>query len=124
MVSQAMPPKSAGIKIPPEQYDMPVSCDAAGNFVTLREAMVPGYGTVQSMSLLSPEKRAELTVKRIEAQSDFELAMIGGGIVDRARAIKEVKAHTNVGRIFTEIEQRVVNNLLESLALKSRNLGA
>ncbi len=115
MAVKAIPFQSGAIKIPPEQYDMPVSCDSAGNFITLREALEPGYGTVQSLSLLSPEKRAELTVKRIEAQSDFELAMIGGGMVDRARAIKEVKAHTDVGRIFTEIELRVVNNLLETL---------
>lgn len=110
--------KSRGTKIPTEQLDMPVSFDPAGNLVTLREVMEPGHVSVQSLATLSPEKRAELTVKRIEAQPDFEVAMVGGGIVDRERAIQEVKAHSEIGRVLTEIEERVVQNLLDEVADK------
>jgi hypothetical protein len=108
--------KARAVKIPQEQLDMPVSFDPAGNLVTLREVMKPGHGTVASLASLSPEKRAELTVKRIEAQPDFEVAMVGGGMVDRERAIQEVKAHSDIGRVLVEIEQRVVQNLLEEVA--------
>jgi heptaprenylglyceryl phosphate synthase len=106
--------KTQRTKIPAEQMDLPVTFDAAGNLVTLRQVMKPGHGSVLSLASLSPERRAELTVKRIEAQSTFEVAMVGGGIVDKERALEEVKAQTDIGRVLTEIEQRVVQNLLEA----------
>jgi hypothetical protein len=98
--------------------DLPVSFDPAGNLVTLREAMKSGYGGFISLASLSPEKRAELTVKRIEAQPKFELGMVGAGIVDKQRAIKEVKAQSEVGRVLMEIEQRVINSVLEAIPKK------
>lgn len=110
--------KARATKIPQEQYDMPVSFDPAGNPVTLREVMKPDFGAVAPPATLSPEKRAELTVKRIEAQPEFEVAMVGGGIVDRERAIREVKAHSDIGRVLVEIEQRVVQNLLEEVGVQ------
>jgi hypothetical protein len=110
--------KSRGAKIPPEQMNLPVTFDAAGNLVTLQQVMEPGYGSVLSFASLSPEKRAELTVKRIEAQPKFEVAMVGGGMVDKERAIKEVQAQTDIGKVLTEIEQRVIQNLLEEVAAK------
>ena len=112
------PGKPQGTKIPPEQMELPVAFDATGGMVTLREVMAHDYGSVSSLSALSPEKRAELTVKRIEAQPAFEVAMVGGGIVDKERAIKEVKAQTDIGKALTEIEQRVIQNLLEVVADK------
>jgi len=107
--------KAHETKIPQEQMDLPVTFDTAGNMVTLREVMTPGHGSVLSLSSLTPEKRAELTVKRIEAQPEFEVAMIGGGIVDKTRAVEEVKAQTDIGKVLTEIEQRVIQNLLETV---------
>ena len=112
------PGKQQGTKIPPEQMELPVTFDATGGMVTLRQVMAHGYGSVLSLTALSPEKRAELTVKRLEAQPMFEVAMVGGGIVDKERAIKEVKAQTDIGRVLTEIEQRVILNLLEEVAAK------
>lgn len=108
--------KKLTTNIPKEQLSMPVSFDPAGNLVTLQEVINSGHVSVASLATLSPEKRAELTVKRIEAQPEFDVAMIGGGIVDRERAIKEVEAHSDVGRVLVEIEQRVVQNLLEEVA--------
>ncbi len=107
--------KTAETKIPPEQMELPVSFDAAGNLMTLRQVMNCGLGSVLSLASLGPDKRAELTVKRIEAQPEFELAMIGGGMVSKERAIEEVKAQSDVGRVLTEIEQRLINNLLEQV---------
>jgi len=105
--------KTRGTKIPAEQMDLPVTFDPTGGLVTLRQFMAPQHGPVLSLTSLSPEKRAELTVKRIEAQPTFEVAMVGGGVVDKARAIEEVKAQTDIGRVLTEIEQRLIQNLLE-----------
>jgi hypothetical protein len=108
-------PKTADTKIPPEQMDLPVSFDAEGNPMTLRDVMRLGLGSVLSLASISPEKRAELTVRRIEAQPEFELAMVGGGIVSKERAIQEVKAQSDIGKVVTEIEQRLISNLLEQL---------
>ena len=44
--------------------------------------------------------------------------MVGGGIVDKQRAIEEVKAQTDIGMVLTEIEQRTIENLLEEVATK------
>ncbi len=41
--------------------------------------------------------------------------MVGGGIVDKVRAIEEVKGQTDIGKVLTEIEQRVIQNLLEEV---------
>jgi len=114
------PAKKAGAdvtKIPPEQWDMPVSFAQDGSMVSLREFIHPTV-PVLSLSQLSPEQRAELTVKRIELQPRFELGMIGAGIVDKSRAIAEVKSQSKVGRLLTEIEQRVINNLVTDAARK------
>ena len=110
--------KPAVSKIPAEQLELPVTFDAAGKPVTLREAIAPGYGSVLAFASLSPEKRAELTIKRIEAQPTFEMAMIDGGIVDKSKAIQEVSSQTDIGKTLVEIEQRVINNLLEVAASK------
>jgi hypothetical protein len=110
--------KIQGTTIPPEQMELPVTFDAGGKPVTLREVMTPGHGSVLSPASLSPAKRAELTVKRIEAQPKFEVAMVGGGIVNKERAIKEVEAQSDIGKVLTEIEQRVIQNLLEQAADK------
>lgn len=108
--------KAPGTKIPPYQLDLPVTFDPAGNLVTLRDAMKPNRGAVASLASLSMEKRTELMVKRLEARPEFEVAMVGGGLIDRARAIEEVKAHSDIGRVLSEIEQIVVQNLLDEVA--------
>jgi len=119
MAKKSTPPgRIHGKKIPAEQLDLPITFDAAGKLVTLREIMAPGHGSVLTFASLTPKKRAELTAKRIEAQPKFEVAMVGGGIVDKERAIEEVKAQTDIGQVLTEIEERVINNLLEQVADK------
>ena len=107
--------KSGVTKIPHGQLDMPVTFDATGKMVTLREVLKPGHAMFASLASLSPEKRIDLTVSRLELQPDLEIGMIGGGLIDRKRAIEEVRAGTDIGRTFVEIEQIVVQNLLEEI---------
>ena len=118
MPKSTLPSKAKGTKIPPEQFDLPVSFDPAGEMVTLREIIEGGKGPVRSLAALSPEKRSELTIKRLEMQPDLELAMVGAGLIDRDRAIREVKAQTEVGRALSEIEQIVIQDLLDEVAGK------
>lgn len=106
----------AAASVPIEQLNLPVSFDPDGNMVTLKEAMRPSHGSVLSFAALSPDRRAELTIKRIEAQPEFEVAMVGGGIVDKQRAIREINARSGIGRTLIEIEQRVIQHLLDEVA--------
>ncbi|HET6648478.1 MAG TPA: hypothetical protein VFH01_14215, partial [Pyrinomonadaceae bacterium] len=47
-----------------------------------------------------------------------ELAMIGAGMIDKQRAITEVKGKTKVGRLLIEIEHQMIRNLLEQTQKK------
>ncbi len=101
----------AAVNIPPEQYNLPVTFDQSGNILTLRQ-MLQADSCALSLSSLEPEKLVELTSKRIAAKPDFEIAMVGAGLVNKARALKEVAAQTDVGRLLVEIEQRVIQRVL------------
>jgi hypothetical protein len=99
--------------IPEKQWELPASYNAEGTkMATLREVADPNVPTM-SLAELTPEQRAELVAKRIEQQRKFQIAMVGAGIVDKERAIAEVKAQSKIGRVLTEIEQRVINNMVE-----------
>jgi hypothetical protein len=102
--------------VPADQLDLPVSIDSAGRYVTLRELMQPGHVTVAAMSSLSPERRADLTAQRVAAQPKYQLAMVGGGMIDKDRAIEEIKSQSEIGRLLIEIEQRVINHLMSTVS--------
>ena len=95
-----------------EQYDLPVSFDPSGKIMTLRQLLQPG-ACAASLSSLEPKKLIELATRRIGAKPDFEIAMVGAGLVNKARALKEVAAQTAVGRLLVEIEQRVIQLVLD-----------
>jgi len=99
--------------IPPEQWDLPVSFEADGKMVTLRQAMEPGHGPVVPPGSLSPKQRADLTAKRIEAQPQFELAIITAGVINQQRAIHEIRAQSDISRVLIEIEMLLIQNLLD-----------
>lgn len=109
-------PMATSVRISPEQLKLPVSFDAEGQLVTLQQMVQPGGAMALSLASLTPAKRAEITAKRIEAQPKFEMAMVGAGIIDKARAIREVMAQTEIGRVLVEIEQRVIQSMLNRVA--------
>jgi hypothetical protein len=65
------------------------------------------------LTQLSPEQQAELTAARIQHQPKFQVGMVGVGVVDKERAIAEVKARSDVGRTLIEIENRALRMLIE-----------
>jgi hypothetical protein len=110
---------AAKIKIPAEQWKLPAGYTADGaRLATLEELANPAVPTM-ALVQMSPQQRAEVVAKRIELQPKFELAMVGAGVVDKERAISEVKAQTDVGRVLTEIEQNVINFMLEAASQKA-----
>lgn len=84
---------------------------------TLREVVDPNVPTKQ-LSELTLEQRAELVAERLALQPTIELAMIGAGMIDKQRAITEVKGKTKVGRLLIEIEHQMIRNLLEQTQKK------
>ena len=79
---------------------------------TLSEVVDPNVPT-KHLSELTLEQRAELVAERLALQPTIELAMIGAGMIDKQRAITEVKGKTKVGRLLIEIEHQMIRNLLE-----------
>ncbi len=110
--SPAVAPSTTAVQFPPEQYDLPVTFDQSGQILTLRQMLEPG-SSAMPLSSLDPEKLAELATQRIAAQPDFEIAMISAGRVNKARALKEIAAQTDVGQLLVEIEQRVIKLVLD-----------
>jgi len=110
--SNKSPPRGSG-RIPPEQWDFPAGYTADGKrLANLREMIDPNVPTM-SLAQLNPEQRAELVAERIARQPKFQLAMVGAGVLDKERAISEVKAQTEIGRALMEIEQNAIHMLVE-----------
>lgn len=106
-------------RLPEKQWEMPAGFCADGiGHATLRDVVDPDVPTLQ-LSDLSLEQRAELVTKRMELQSHINLAMIGAGMIDKARAITEVKNRTKVGKLLIEIEHQMIRNLLEQAQRKN-----
>lgn len=108
--------KKSGV-IPEKQWKMPAGFCSDGSPATLLDVVDPNQPTRQ-LSDLTLEQRAELVVKRMELQSKIELAMIGAGMIDKARAITEVTNQTKVGRLLIEIEHQMIRNLIEQAQKK------
>ncbi|MFN2491267.1 MAG: hypothetical protein ABR501_00095 [Pyrinomonadaceae bacterium] len=100
-------------RVPAKQWEMPAGfCSDGSTQATLREVVDPAQPTMQ-LSDLNLDQRAELVIKRLELQSQIDLAMIGAGIIDKPRAITEVKNKTKVGRLLIEIEHQMIRNLIQ-----------
>lgn len=111
---------SQELNIKPEQWDLPVSMNAEGGFVTLRE-FVQDRKSALAFATLDDDQRASLTARRIELQPKFELGVLGAGIVDKDRAIAEVSGRTSIGRTLIEIESRIIGRLLEEVEPAEEN---
>jgi hypothetical protein len=86
---------------------------------TLREVVDPDVAT-KHLSELTLEQRAELVAERLALQPSLELAMIGAGMIDKQRAITEVKGKTRIGKLLIEIEDQMIRNLLERAQKKRK----
>ena len=103
---------TTGLAIPPSEWSKP-ACYAFDNsrMATLQELISPNVPT-KNLVELSDDQLAELVVSRLEMEApDFQLAMMGVGIIDKARAIAEVKARSTIGRYLIEIEHILIDQL-------------
>jgi hypothetical protein len=129
MAKKAAPKKRSRKRVssksafPEKQLEMPAGFHADGStLATLKDVLDPDKATMQ-LSDLSLHKRAELVAERLSRQPGFELAMVGAGMVDKARAITEVKNRTKVGRLLIEIEHQMIKNLMEQAQKKASGPG-
>jgi hypothetical protein len=83
------------------------------NLITLRELTLSPETAVKYTEL-APEKLAKLVAARIEAQPRFEIMMVGVGVVDKERAVREVLAQSRVGEALIEIERVVLRRVTEA----------
>jgi hypothetical protein len=68
-----------------------------------------------SLAELTEQQRVELAVARLQSRpDDFRMVMVGPGVIDKTRAIAEVKALTRVGRTLMEIEHSMLLTLTGS----------
>jgi len=104
-------PRPAPAPIPDDQWDLPVSFNTAGELVTLREYAHPRT-PVFSPAQLSGEQRARVTAERIARKPHFEVGMLGVGILNKERAVVEVRGQSVAGKVLIEIEFRLIQNLM------------
>jgi hypothetical protein len=99
-----------------DQLSLPAGFSPDGDrMVSLRDVISPKIATID-FPQLSPEKKAELTIARLEQQPDFKLGMVGIGVVDKDRAILEVKKQTPAGKTLVEIEQRTIARAMRAFS--------
>lgn len=110
--------KRSSTQLDRTQWKLPAGYTADGKkMATLRDVVDPDTPTM-NLSQLTDKQRLDLVAKRIEMQSDFQIAMVGAGLIDQKRAIQEVKAGTRIGRNLAEIEQRLLNHVIEAAQKK------
>ena len=111
--------KRARTKLSRSQWKLPAGYSANGKeMATLKEVVDPESPTM-NLSQLSDKQRLALVAKRIEMQPHFEIAMLGAGLIDKKRALQEVKNGTPIGRNLAEIEERLLNHVIETAKKKS-----
>ena len=94
-----------------EQLTLPAGFSADGKkMVPLRDVLAPEKPTLEFFQL-TPEQQADITAARIARQRKYKMGMVGGGVIDKERAIAEVKARSDIGRVLVEIEQRTIQML-------------
>ncbi len=110
--------KHISTKLSRPQWKLPAGYSADGKkMATLQEVVDPETPTM-NLSQLSDKQRLALVAKRIEMQPDFQIAMLGAGLIDQKRAIQEVKSGTPIGRNLAEIEERLLNHVIETAKKK------
>jgi hypothetical protein len=107
-----------------KQWTIPAGFHADGSAAaTLQQVLDPAVPTLH-LNDLTLQQQAELVAKRLAMQSKVELAMVGAGMIDKARAISEVKRKTKVGKLLIEIEHQMIRNLIEQAQKKNSKYAA
>jgi hypothetical protein len=90
-------------------FEAPASYLADGaTMATLRQVADPTIPT-KNLVELSLDERVALVLRRLESQpAEFTVAIFGVGLIDKHRALYEVRTRSPIGRNLIEIEQRLI----------------
>ena len=81
-------------------------------WISLREVVEEKPAQVP-FNCLSPEKQSELVADRIRQSPEFDIGILGQGIIDKKHAIEEVQKRTSIGRTLIDVEQRMIRMLIK-----------
>lgn len=110
--------KSTVPRLPRRQLALPAGYRADGSVATLRDVLAPAIPTIDGADL-TDDDRAELTLMRIHAQPDLRL--VGPGyVIDKNRAIEEVRRGTPLGSILVNVEHRAIDFLRQTAEKQRR----
>jgi hypothetical protein len=87
---------------------------------SLKEVLDPEVETVDG-DKLDAGQRARLTLARIAAQRSFNFHTLGGPLLSKRRALREVRAGTPLGDALVDIEHRAIRLMREYAAAKRRS---
>ena len=88
--------------------------------VTLREIVSGADSDTKPLEDLNDQERVALTAERINGQRKFKIGLVGIGVLDKKRAIEEVRKQSSAGKTLVNIEQRVIRMVLEQARKKAR----
>lgn len=95
-----------------DHWSRPVAMVPNGQWLSLRE-VVEEEPARFSFVQLTPEQQAELVVERIRQRPQYDMGILGLGILDKKRAINEGQARTPIGCTLIEVEQRMIERLIK-----------
>ena len=95
-----------------DHWSRPVAMAPNGQWLSLRE-VVENEPARFSFVQLTPKQQSELVAERIRQRPEYDMGILGLGILDKKRAINEVQARTPIGCTLIEVEQRMIERLIE-----------
>ena len=95
-----------------DHWSRPMAMTPDGQWISLRE-VVEEESTQVPFNRLSLEKQSELVAERIRQSPEFDIGILGQGIVDKKHAIEEVQKRTSIGRALIDVEQRMIRMLIK-----------
>lgn len=116
--------QNAGRRLPEQflesinkQLRLPVGLRADGSMVSLGE-ILNSDTEAQLWPELEAAQRADITAKRIELQPKFNLGLIGTGVINKEKAIEEIRSRSRIGMRLIDIENRLLTKLMTEIEEK------
>ena len=67
----------------------------------------------KNIDVCSRAIHSELVAERIRQSPNFDVGILGQGMVDKKHAIDEVQKRTSIGRALIDVEQRMIRMLIK-----------
>ena len=101
-------PKPSGLPM-----DQPSGYHLGGEKIATLSEVLESITPTLSLAELTEQQWIDLTVARLQARpGELSLAMIGPGVIDKNRAIAEVRVRSQVGKTLVEIERMSLSTLI------------